>query len=195
MRLMRKILDWIWRMAATKGALTILFLVAVSESIFFPLPPDLMLIPMCLARRDRCLLYAGVCLAGSVIGGVIGYIIGYYFMDFLGMPIVNFYGLNEQYIQIQQWYEAWNAWVVAAAGLTPIPYKLCTLTAGAFKVDFLVFLIASILSRGFRFFLVAGLLYVFGEKIRYFMEKRFDLVALITAAGVIAGFLLMKYAL
>lgn len=195
MKFMKKLLDWVWELSATRGAVLVLFLVAVSESIFFPLPPDLMLIPMCLARRDRWYYYAGVCLVGSVIGGVVGYFVGYYFMDAVGLPLIELYGMMDKYAQIQVWYETWNAWVVAVAGFTPLPYKLCTLTAGAFQVNFLVFLIASTLSRGIRFFVVAGLLYLFGEKIRYFMEKRFELFALVTGLGVLAGFLAIKYLL
>ena len=147
MKIFRSLLDWVWRMAETEGAMKVLFLVSLTESVFFPVPPDLLLIPMALAQQKKAFRIAGVCLAASVIGGAIGYFIGAFFMDTIGMSIVNFYGLTDQYVVVQEWYEKYNAWVVAVAGLTPIPYKLCTLTAGTFHVNFYVFFIMSFLSR------------------------------------------------
>ena len=193
MRIFQSILDWVWRMAETEGAMKVLFLVSLTESIFFPIPPDLLLIPMALAQQKKAFRLATICLAASVIGGIIGYLIGAFFMDSVGMSIVRFYGLTEQYITVQGWYEAYNAWVVAVAGLTPIPYKLCTLSAGAFHVNFEVFLIASITSRGLRFFVVAGLIYMFGHKIRHFLEKRLDLLFIGGMALVVLGFAAVHY--
>ena len=193
MKIFRSLLDWVWRMAETEGAVKVLFLVSLAESIFFPIPPDLLLIPMALAQPRKAFRLAAVCLAASVIGGAIGYLIGAFFMDSIGMSIVRFYGLSEQYITVQGWYEAYNAWVVAVAGLTPIPYKLCTLSAGAFHVNFQVFLIASIASRGVRFFVVAGLIYLFGHKIRYFLEKRLDLLFIGGMILVVLGFMGVHY--
>ena len=114
-------------------------------------------------------------------------------MDTIGMSIVNFYGLTDQYVVVQEWYEKYNAWVVAVAGLTPIPYKLCTLTAGTFHVNFYVFFIMSFLSRGVRFFVVAGLIYLFGHKIRYFLEKRLDLIFVLCMVLVVIGFIMINY--
>ncbi len=189
----QRFLDAIWRTAESKGALRVLAVVSFTESIFFPIPPDLLLIPMALARREQAFRLAAVCLVASLLGGVFGYWIGYYFMDFLGMPIVRFYGLEENYYVIQRWYATYDAWAVAAAGLTPIPYKLCTLTSGAFRIDFWVFLIASAISRGLRFFVVAGLIYMFGEKVRFFLEKRFDLVLIGMLILGIAGFAALTF--
>ena len=180
-------------MAETEGAMKVLFFVALTESIFFPIPPDFLLIPMALAQQKKAFRLATICLAASVIGGVIGYLIGAFFMDSVGMSIVRFYGLTEQYLTVQGWYEAYNAWVVAVAGLTPIPYKLCTLSAGAFRVNFEVFLIASIVSRGVRFFVVAGLIYMFGHKIRHFLEKRLDLLFIGGMILVVVGFAAVHY--
>lgn len=193
MKIFRSLLDWVWRMAETEGAMKVLFLVSLTESVFFPVPPDLLLIPMALAQQKKAFRIAGVCLAASVIGGAIGYFIGAFFMDTIGMSIVNFYGLTDQYVVVQEWYEKYNAWVVAVAGLTPIPYKLCTLTAGAFHVNFYVFFIMSFLSRGVRFFVVAGLIYLFGHKIRYFLEKRLDLIFVLCMVLVVIGFILVNY--
>ena len=193
MKIFRSLLDWVWRMAETEGAMKVLFVVSLTESIFFPIPPDLLLIPMALAQQKKAFRLAAICLAASVIGGVIGYLIGAFFMDSVGMSIVRFYGLTEQYVTVQGWYEAYNAWVVAVAGLTPIPYKLCTLSAGAFHVNFEVFLIASIASRGLRFFVVAGLIYLFGHKIRHFLEKRLELLFIGGMILVVVGFAAVHY--
>lgn len=193
MKLFAPLLEKLWRVSASKGATKVLAFVSVTESIFFPIPPDLLLIPMCLADRKRAFRLASICLACSVLGGIIGYFVGYFFMETIGNPIVNFYGLGEQYGAIQAWYEKYNAWAVAVAGLTPVPYKVCTLTAGAFHIDFIIFLIASTLSRGMRFFAIAGLIYLFGEKVRYFLEQRFDLLLIVFTILGIAGFIALKY--
>ena len=193
MKIFRSLLDWVWRMAETEGAMKVLFVVSLTESIFFPIPPDFLLIPMALAQQKKAFRLATVCLVASVIGGIIGYLIGAFFMDSIGMSIVRFYGLTEQYATVQGWYETYNAWVVAVAGLTPIPYKLCTLSAGAFHVNFEVFLIASIASRGLRFFMVAGLIYLFGHKIRHFLEKRLDLLFIGGMILVVVGFVAVHY--
>ena len=183
----------IWRLSSTVGAKRVLFLVSFSESIFFPIPPDLMLIPMILARRQAAFKIAAVCLAGNLLGAAAGYFIGKFFMDAVGLSIINFYTLQEQYLQIQQWYESYSAWAVTVAALTPIPYKVCTITAGAFEINFFIFMLASLLARGLRFFTVAGLLYLFGDRVRFFIEKRLDLIMLLTLIGVVAGFVLFKY--
>ncbi|MBG0776478.1 MAG: DedA family protein [Desulfovibrionaceae bacterium] len=193
MGLTERIMDRLWRTAATRGAGRVLAFVSFTESIFFPVPPDLLLIPMALARRERAFVLAAQTLLFSLAGGVVGYLIGYYFMQAVGWPIVRFYGLADKYEIIKHWYDAYSAWAVAIAGLTPIPYKVCTLTAGAFKINFLVFVVASTLARGLRFTVIAGLIYVFGDKVRYFLEKRFNLVILATAVLVIVGFVLLKY--
>ncbi|GAB7080715.1 YqaA family protein [Megalodesulfovibrio paquesii] len=193
MKLFQSWMERIWRIADSAGAERALAIVSCIESIFFPVPPDLMLIPMCLANRTKAFRYAGICLGASIIGGVVGYIIGYYFMEMIGQPIVEFYHFEQQILKIEQWYNTYSAWAVAIAGLTPVPYKVCTLTAGMFKISFPIFLVASVLARGLRFFAVAGLIYVYGEKVRFFLEKRFDLVLLISAVLVVLGFVAVKF--
>ncbi|SIN78033.1 YqaA family protein [Halodesulfovibrio marinisediminis] len=193
MKLMSKVMDWISRSALSPKAKWTLAIVAFTESIIFPLPPDLLLIPMALTQRKKAFFFATICTAASVLGGIVGYYIGYNFMDYVGMPIVRFYNLSNEYVAIKDWYDTYNAWAVAAAGLTPVPYKLCTLSAGAFKVNFGIFLFASVVSRSMRFFAIAGLIYVFGERARYFLEKRFDLVLLAALVLGIAGFVVLKF--
>jgi membrane protein YqaA with SNARE-associated domain len=182
-----------WSLAARKGAKRVLIGVSLTESVFFPVPPDLMLIPMALAKREEAYRLAFLCLSFSLIGGIAGYIIGYYFMEVAGWPIIRFYGLEEKYLVIQQWYERYSAWAVAIAGLTPIPYKLCTLTAGAFKIDFFIFLVASTLSRGLRFFVIAALISMFGERARLFLQKRFDMILVGMLVLLVLGFVVLKF--
>jgi len=193
MKLMTKVLDWVSKSAVSPSAKWVLAFVAFTESIIVPLPPDLLLIPMALTQRKKAFYFATICSVTSVLGGVVGYFIGYHFMTYLGMPIVRFYHLSAEYVRIQDLYEMYNAWAVAVAGLTPIPYKLCTLSAGAFKVNFATFFIASVLSRSLRFFAIAGCIYVFGERARYFLEKRFDLILLGALLLAIAGFVALKF--
>jgi len=183
----------LWDLAAKKGAEKVLMMVAFTESIFFPIPQDLLLIPMGLARPHRVFRLATLCLVASVLGGVVGYFIGLFFMEIIGMAIINFYGLTDKYLIIQQWYDKYDAWAVAVAGVSPVPYKVCTLTAGAFRINFAVFVIASVLSRGFRFYLIAAFIYWQGEKARIFLEKRLDLFVSITIVLVILGFVLLKF--
>jgi membrane protein YqaA with SNARE-associated domain len=190
---MQSILERLQKRAETKGAKRTLFILAFIESIFFPLPPDLLLIPLGLASRKNVFKLAAICTAGSVLGGAIGYVVGYFFMDAVGMYIVNFYKLEDGYASMQEWYQQYDAWAVFAAGLTPIPYKVATLTAGAFKINFATFMLASIASRGLRFFAEALFIYIFGEKVRYFLEKRFDLILLIALVLIVAGFVAVKY--
>lgn len=183
----------LWELAARKGADKVLMLVAFTESIFFPIPQDLLLISMGLAQRERVFYLATICLIFSVLGGVAGYIIGLFFMELIGMAIIGFYGLMEQYQTIQHWYDRYDAWAVAAAGITPVPYKVCTLTAGAFQINLAVFIIASVLSRGVRFFLIAGLIYWQGERARLFLEKRMDSFMIAVLILVVLGFVLLKF--
>ncbi|NCC23852.1 MAG: DedA family protein [Deltaproteobacteria bacterium] len=192
MKFIQRWMDWLWDVAGRKGAEKVLMVVSFTESIFFPIPPDLLLIPMGLARRDRVFRYAGICLVLSILGGVFGYLIGQYFMEAIGDPIIAFYGLTDKYGVVQEWYREWSAWAVVVAGLTPIPYKLCTLTAGAFRIDWPTFVLASILSRGLRFFLIALFIHFFGEQARYFLAERFNLVVSATLVLVILGFAALK---
>lgn len=186
-------MDKIWKLSASVGALRVMAIVSFTESIFFPVPPDLLLVPMVLADRKRAFKIATVCLIANLLGAAVGYMIGKFFMDLLGMPIINFYNLAEEYLRIQGLYETYSVLAVAAAALTPIPYKLCTISAGAFNINFATFMIVSFFARGARFFAITALLYVFGERVRFFVEKRLDLIMLLTLIGVVLGFLAIKF--
>ncbi len=183
----------LWDLSARKGAEKVLMLVAFTESIFFPVPQDLLLIPMGLAQRKKVFRLATICLIFSVLGGIAGYIIGLFFMELLGMAIIGFYGLMDQYETIKDWYDRYDAWAVAVAGVSPVPYKVCTLTAGAFKINLAVFIIASVISRGVRFYLIAALIYWQGERARTFLEKRMDKFIVLALILVLVGFIFLKF--
>lgn len=193
MKIFQKWLDKLWSVAGKKGAERVLMSVSFMEAVFFPVPPDLLLIPMGLANRRRVFVHALICLVFSLLGGIVGYLVGYFFMEVAGWPIIDFYGLGDKYEVIRQWYETYSAWAVAVAGLTPIPYKLCTLTAGAFEINWLIFVVASTLSRGIRFFAIATAIFFFGEAAREFLEKRFNLVVSMTVVLVVLGFVVIRY--
>ena len=169
--------------------------VSFAESSFFPIPPDVLVLPMVLARPRRAWVIAGVCTAASVLGGLAGYAIGALLFEALGRPIIEFYGLGAQFAEFQGRYNALGAWIVFAAGFTPIPYKVFTIASGVTGLDIVVFALASLLSRGARFFLEAALLYFFGEPIRSFVEARLALFTALFFVSLFAGFVVLKLVL
>jgi len=191
--MMQRVYDWTMRMAAHEKAPIALFWVAFAESSFFPIPPDVMLIPMVLARRDKAWVYAAICTAGSVIGGMLGYAIGYFLYETLGQWVISVYGLGSQFEAYRAAYNEWGLWIILIKGLTPIPYKLVTIASGAAAFDFWVFLAASIVTRGGRFLMVAGLLYWLGEPIRTFIERRLTLLTTLFVVALVGGFVSIKY--
>jgi len=172
-----------------------LFLLAVAESSFFPIPPDVFLMVLCIAAPKRSFRYAAICAVGSVLGGAIGYGLGLGFMDTLGVKILDWYGLQDKYAVVQNLYQQYDALAVGAAGFTPLPYKLFTITAGAFKINFVTFMLMSIVSRSARFFLVAALIYKFGAPVRHFIERYFNLLSILFFILLIGGFLLIRFLL
>ena len=162
MTLIRKLYDWVLHWATTRYAIPVLFVISFVESSFFPIPPDVLLIAMVIAAPSGWFRLALICSIGSVLGGMLGYLIGYQFMDLIGNRIVEFYHFQEKWEKIGVLYDKYDVWAVVAAGFTPLPYKVFTLSAGAFKINFSTFVLASAVSRSARFFLVAALLYKFG---------------------------------
>jgi membrane protein YqaA with SNARE-associated domain len=189
---LKRLYDWVEHFAETPYGSWALFLLAFAESTFFPVPPDILLIALAVSIPSRALRYALICSAGSVLGGVVAYVIGYRFMEVIGFGILNFYGLAEKYEKVAELYNQYNVWVVGIAGFTPIPYKVFTISAGAFKINFSLFLIASLVSRSARFFLVSGLIYIFGKEIRTFIERYFNILAVIFVLLLVAGFILLS---
>ena len=179
-------------LAASPRATWWLFGIAFAEASFFPIPPDALLIPMALARPDRAWRFAAICMAGSVIGGALGYLIGYAVFDQLARPLIDFYGYGDRFAAFQALYAQWGLWVILIKGLTPIPYKIVTIASGAAHFNFWVFMAASAVTRGARFFLVATLLRFFGSPVRDFIERRLTLVTSLLALGVVGGFVVLR---
>lgn len=180
------------RWIQTPAGLWVLFFIAVAESSFFPIPPDVFLIALCISLPARSFRYAAVCAVGSVLGGMLGYGLGLGFMDTLGVRILDWYGLHDKYQTVQELYRRYDAWAVGAAGFTPLPYKLFTITAGAFKINFAVFVVMSLLSRSARFFLIAWLIHRFGPRVQHFILRYFNLLTILFLILLIGGFILIK---
>jgi membrane protein YqaA with SNARE-associated domain len=190
---MRRIYDWMMRMAADKRAPWALALVSFIESSFFPIPPDVMLIPMVLSRREKAWWYATIATVASVFGGLLGYAIGYYFYDAVGLPILRFYGREHALDTFIEFVHTYGVPAVIIKGMTPIPFKVVTIAAGVAKMDLAAFIGASIIARSMRFYLVAGLLYFFGEPIREFIERRLALVTTVFVVLLVGGFVAIRY--
>lgn len=167
--------------------------ISFAESSFFPIPPDVMLVPMVLADRRRAWVIAGVCLIASVLGGMLGYYIGYALLETIGQWIVSLYHMENGVAQFQEWYDRWGLWVILIKGMTPIPYKIVTIASGIAHFSLPIFIVASIVTRGIRFYLVAGLLYWYGEPIRAFIERRLTLVTTLFVVCLVGGFIAIKY--
>ena len=190
---MRRLYDWMMRVAGHKRAPHALFWIAFVESSVFPIPPDVMLIPMVLAQPAKAWTYAIICTIGSVLGGVVGYGIGFFLYETLGQWVINIYGLGAQAEAYRAAYNEWGLWIILIKGMTPIPYKLVTIASGAAAFDFWVFLAASIVTRGARFLLVAALLYWLGDPIREFIERRLTLVTTTFLVFLVGGFVVIRY--
>lgn len=193
MKLLRRLYDWILHWAETPYGTPALFLLAFCESSFFPVPPDVLLIALSVGIPKNSLKYALICSVGSLLGGCFGYLIGWEFMAAIGDAIIQFYGLSEKYSYVQDLYTRYDAWIIGVAGFTPIPYKVFTITAGAFKINFTVFLVASLISRSARFFLIGGLIYKFGVTIRQWIDRHFNLLTILFTILLILGFGLIKW--
>ena len=191
--MLRKLYDWVLHWAETPYGSWALFLLAFSESSFFPIPPDVLLIALAVAVPRKAMRFALICSVGSVLGGCFGYLIGWQFMGSIGAKIVVFYGLDDKVDYIGNLYRNYDAWAIGIAGFTPIPYKVFTIAAGMFKINFAVFIVASFISRSARFFLVGGLIYLFGPRIQLFIEKYFNILAVAFTILLITGFVVIKH--
>lgn len=193
LKYIKQLYDWVLHWAETPYAVPALFVLAFAESSFFPVPPDVLLIALAISIPRKSFKYAAICLVGSVLGGMLGYGIGLYGYETLGKPIIEFYHGKEIMNAIKLKYNQWGFWGILFAAVTPIPYKVFTIASGVFKFDFLLFIVASVIGRGLRFFVVAGLIWKFGKPIREFIDKYFNLLTFIFCVLLILGFLLAKY--
>ncbi|HEV3501398.1 MAG TPA: YqaA family protein [Bradyrhizobium sp.] len=190
--MLRRIYDWCIDAAHKPYALWIMGAVSFAESSFFPVPPDVMLIPMSLARPERAWLYALVCTATSVVGGILGYAIGALLYDSIGHWLIEFYGLGGKVEAFRASYAEWGALIIIGKGLTPIPYKLVTIASGFAGYNIGLFVLCSIIARGGRFFLVAILLNRYGDWIRLQIEKHLGLWVALGAVVLVAGFIVVS---
>ena len=190
----RRLYDWVLHWAHTPYGAPALFILAFAESSIFPIPPDVLLLPLCLSKPGKSLKFALVTSIGSVIGGVGGYLIGYGLWSLTSVFFFNYIpGFTQEKFQlVQDLFSQYNFWIVFIAGFSPIPYKIFTIGAGVFKVNFPLFFLASACSRSLRFFLIAGLVYFFGVPIRNFIDKYFNLLTWIFTGLLVGGFLLLK---
>ena len=192
--MLRKLYDKVIDLSRGPNALPALAVVSFTESSFFPVPPDVVLVPMALANPNKARLYALVCTIASVLGGLLGYAIGALLYDTLGKWLISIYGYGDSVEAFRAAYAEWGAWVILIKGLTPIPYKIVTIASGFAGYDLLMFTVLSIITRGARFFLEAELLRIYGEPIREFIERRLTLVTTGFLAAVVGGFFIAKYA-
>ena len=190
---MRRLYDWVMRLAQHRHAIPAMGVVSFCESSFFPIPPDVMLVPMVLAQRHRAWFIAGVCTVASVLGGFLGYAIGYFLFETVGRWVIDLYHLQHQFDAYVEKYNQYGLWIILIKGLTPIPYKLITIASGVARFDLTMFAIASVLTRAARFYLVAALLYWFGPPIKSFIERRLTLVTTAFLVALVGGFLVVRY--
>jgi membrane protein YqaA with SNARE-associated domain len=200
MNIIKRLYNWVLSWSETKWGPLALFLLALTEASFFPLPPDILLIALCLGMPKKSFRYASICLAGTLIGAVLAYLLGYFMWQ---TPDGSYSGLAEWFYahifsmeafdNIKVMFEEYDFWIIFTAGFTPVPYKLFTIAAGVFDLDFTMFMIASAISRGARFFLVGGLIWKFGAPIKSFIDKYFNLLVTILTILLIGGFFAIKY--
>jgi membrane protein YqaA with SNARE-associated domain len=179
--------------AAGPNALPALLVVSFVESSVFPIPPDILLIPMILARPREAWRLAALCTLASVAGGTVGYAIGYFLFDAIGRPVLEFYHAMASYDALKDGFAKWGVWIIILKGMTPIPYKLITIASGVAQFDFVSFVGASIISRSLRFFIVAALLWQFGDAARGFIERRLMMVTTLFAVALVGGFVALRY--
>ncbi|MCT4575498.1 MAG: DedA family protein [Alphaproteobacteria bacterium] len=191
--MLRKLYNKVMSLSDRKSAMWFLAAISFIESSFFPIPPDALLIPMVLSNRSKAVKIAFVCTLSSVLGALFGYVIGAFLYDSVAEPLLELYHYTDKFNSFKELYNSWGSWVVAFFGFTPFPYKVITITSGVVNLNLLVFIIASILSRGARFFLIAGLLWKWDGKIKDFIERRLGLLTFLFFALILVCFFALKY--
>jgi membrane protein YqaA with SNARE-associated domain len=191
--MLRRFYNWTMSLAGHRNAVPALATVSFIESSIFPIPPDVMLIPMVLADRTKAFRLAFICTVSSVLGGLLGYGIGVFLFEEIGRPLLKFYGFAPMFAEFQIKYNDWGAWAVFFGGVSPFPYKVITILSGVTALDIATFVSASIVARGLRFFLVAGLLWKFGDPIRNLIEKYMGLLFILISILLVGGFIAIKF--
>lgn len=189
----RKMYDWVMGLAGSRHAPAGLAVVSFAESSFFPIPPDVMLVPMMLARREQAYRIALICTIASVLGGIVGYGIGYFLMESVGQWLIRAYGLADKVHQFQAGFDKYGAWIILAKGLTPIPFKLVTIASGLAKFNFGIFLLTAAITRAARFYLIAFLIHRYGAPVQVFVEKYLNWIGMGVLIALIGGFAAVAY--
>lgn len=192
MNYLRKLYNWTLIKSRHPKATWFLSFISFIESSFFPIPPDIILIPMIIAKRTNAFLYASICTISSVLGGVAGYVIGYYLFNSIGLIIVNYYGLADQFLLFENYYLKYGIWIILGAGFTPFPFKFITIASGVFGLNIFLFIIISILARGLRFYFIAILLKIFGKVIENLINKYFNILVTIFFILLISSIMILK---
>ncbi len=193
MKFFRDLYNWTLEQSSKKYASWFLAFISFIESSFFPIPPDIILIPMIIAKRTKAFILASICTIFSVIGGLFGYFIGFALFNSVGLILVNFYGMNDYIESLKEYYNNYGVWFVLIAGFTPLPFKIITIASGLFQLNLIVFIVCSLIARGSRFYLIAVLLYIFGETIKKFIEKYFNILTILFFILLIGGVLFLGY--
>jgi len=192
MKLLRTLYNWTLSKAEHKYSSWILSLVAFTESSFFPIPPDILIIPMIIAKKTKAWSYAFICTLSSVLGGVAGYAIGFFFYNSIGIFIIDTYQLTNSFSTFENYYNQYGILIVLGAGFTPFPFKFITIASGVFNLNIYLFILTAIFARGLRFYLLAGLLFIFGEKIKKFIDQYFNILAILFFIILVVSVLLIK---
>ena len=192
MNLLRSLYNWTLKKAEHKYSSWVLSIVSFAESSFFPIPPDVLLIPMIIAKRTKAWTYAFICTLSSVFGGVVGYAIGFFLFNSIGILIVEFYHLTNSFNTFENYYKEYGMLIVLGAGFTPFPFKFITIASGFFSLNIFLFIFTAFIARGFRFYLLAILLFIFGEKIKFLIDKYFNILAVLFFIILIGSFMLIK---
>lgn len=192
--MIRALYDWTMRLAERRRATYALGAVSFADSSVFPVPPDVVLVPMLIADRRRAWRLALICTVASVLGGLAGYLIGRFLFDEIGWSLLRFYGYDQQFLEFADTYNEWGVWIVLiAGGLTPLPFKVVTIASGATGLNLGVFLLSSIVARASRFYAVAALLYWFGPPVKEFIDRQLKLVVLAGVVLIVGGFVMVRY--
>jgi len=193
MQILRNLYNWTLLKSRHPKASWFLCVISFVESSFFPIPPDIILIPMVIAKRASAFFYAFLCTISSVLGGIIGYCIGYYFYNSLGFLIVNYYGLTDQFYNFEQYYIKYGIWIILGAGFTPFPFKFITIASGVFGLNIFLFISISIIARGLRFYLIASLLKIFGKTIENVIDRYFNILASLFFILLFGSIVILKF--
>lgn len=191
-RPIRRLYDWVLHWADTPYGLPALCILSFTEASFFPIPPDPLLLALSIGKPEKALRYGFYCTLFTVLGGILGYAIGLFLMESIGYRVLEFYGAMGKYDVIQEFYRNYDAWAVGIAGFSPLPYKVFTIAAGAFKINFPIFVLASAVSRGLRFYIEAGLVWKFGPSIKTFIDRYFNILTIVFVLMTVGGFAALR---